>query len=107
MSSFKNFANLIMTLALMSFISFLSFQFCVWYGCHGWTSFLRYDLICNTCIDISYHLKNYQISIYGSVFTLLAYQLTTLVNKASEPSDCYIFEDYPLGKKSPRTLKVK
>ena len=66
---------------------------------------MRADLICNACIDTSYHLKNYQTSIYGSIFTLITYQFTTLINKESSQSDTYIFEDYSLGRRSPRTLK--
>ena len=105
MSIFKNFMNLIFTLSLLTSISFGSYQFCNWYGCNGWLSFLRADLICNACTDASYHLKNYQVSLFGSLFTLITYQMTTLINKASAPSENYIFEDYSLGKKSPRTLK--
>ena len=33
-------------------------------------------------ISDSYHLKNYQTSIYGSMFTLITYQFTTLINKS-------------------------
>lgn len=105
MSVFKNFMNLILTLGFLTGFSFSSYHFCNWYGCNGWTSFMRTDLICNACTDTSYHLKNYQTSIYGSMFTLVTYQLTTLINKASSQTDTYIFEDYSLGKKSPRTLK--
>ena len=105
MSVFKNSMNLILTLGFLTGLSFGSYQFCNWYGCNGWLSFMRADLICNTCIDASYHLKNYQTSIYGSIFTLITYQFTTLINKASSQTDTYIFEDYNLGKKSPRSLK--
>ena len=51
----------------------------------------------------------YQLSIYGGICSLvtlialvalIAYKMT----KALE-ADTYIFEDYKLGKKSPRTLK--
>ena len=105
MSVLKNIMNLIFTLGLLTSISFGSYQFCNWYGCNGWTSFMRTDLICNACTDASYHLKNYQVSLFGSLFTLITYQMTTLINKASAPSENYIFEDYSLGKKSPRTLK--
>jgi len=90
----------------MTGLSFGSYQFCMWYGCSGWLAFMRSDLICNACVDASYHLKNYQISLYGSVFTLLSYQLTKLINRASFDSDKYIFEEYDLGKKSPRKLKL-
>tara|TARA_B100000161_G_C33255007_1_gene283084 strand:- start:58 stop:270 length:213 start_codon:yes stop_codon:yes gene_type:complete len=70
---------------------------------------MRTDLICNACTDASYHLKNYQTSIYGSMFTLVTYQFTTLINKASSQSDTFIFEGYSLarGEKSPRSLKQK
>ena len=105
MSVFKNSMNLILTLGFLTGLSFGSYQFCNWYGCNNWLSFMRTDLICNACIDASYHLKNYQISLYGSIFTLTTYQITTLINKASAPSEKYIFEDYSLGKKSPRNLK--
>lgn len=107
MSVFKNFMNLIFTLGLLTSISFGSYQFCNWYGCNGWLSFMRTDLICNACTDASYHLKNYQTSIYGSMFTLITYQFTTLINKASSQTDTYLFEDYSLsrGEKSPKTLK--
>lgn len=105
MTAFKNCVNLFITLSLMTGLSFGSYQFCSWYGCNGWLSFIRADLICNACIDTSYHLKNYQISLYGSTFTLLSYQLTKLINRASVDDDTYIFEEYELGKKSPRQLK--
>ena len=107
MSGLKNFANLMITLGLLTGISFGSYQFCTWYGCNGWFAIMRADLICNACTDAYYHLKNYQISIYGSMFTLISYQMTTFINKASAPSDKYIFEDYKLDKKSPRSLKLK
>ena len=107
MSVFKNFMNLIFTLGFFSSLSLLSYQFCSWYGCNGWFAIMRADLICNACTDASYHLKNYQVSLFGSLFTLITYQMTTLINKASAPSDNYIFEDYNLGKNSPRTLKSK
>jgi len=107
MTVLKNSVNLIVTLTTMTGLSFGSYEFCKWYGCNSWLSFLRADLICNACIDMSYHLKNYQISLYGSLFTLASYQLLTLINRASAPSDKYIFEEYSLGKKSPRRLIVK
>ena len=107
MTAFKNFANLLLTLGTMTGLSYGSFRFCNWYGCDGWLSFLRSDLICNACVDVAYHLKNYQISLYGSVFTLLSYHLSSLISKASSPSDKYLFEEYELGKKSPRSLKLK
>ena len=92
--------NLILTLGYLTGLSFGSYQFCNWYGCNNCLSFMRADLICNACTD-----ANYQTSIYGSIFTLITYQFTTLINKASSKSDTYIFEDYSLGKKSPRSLK--
>lgn len=109
MSAFKNLINLILTLGLILLLSYFSYEFCKWYGCSSWSYLLRSDLICNACTDISYHLKNYQISIYGGMFTLVSYHLTTLINKATAPSDKYIFEDYGLVQegKSPRSLKQK
>jgi hypothetical protein len=106
-SVFKNIINLFMTTGFIGGLSFLCFQSCNWYGCNGWSSFFRADLICNACTDVSYSLKNYQISLYGSMFTLISYQLTGLINRAGTQTDTYIFEDYQLGKKSPRSLKVK
>lgn len=106
-SAFKNFMNLWLTLGFMTGISFSSYQLCNWYGCNSWTGFMRADLICNACIDISYHLKNYQIALYGSIFTLLSYKMTSLINRAGAPTDKYIFEDYSLGRNSPRRLKEK
>ena len=105
--SLKNFMNLIFTLSVMCGLSFFSYQFCNWYGCNSLWALLRADLICNACTDSSYHLKNYQISLYGSLFTLLSYQLTSLISKAGAQTDTFIFEDYHLGKKSPRSLKLK
>jgi len=107
MSAFKNCLNLILSMSFMIGLSASSYQFCNWYGCHGWSSLFRSDLICNACIDTAYHLKNYQISLYGSVFTLITYKMSSFINKASTPTDKYIFEDYLLGKKSPRSLKIK
>jgi len=106
MSVFKNFTNLIITLGLLTGVSFGSYQFCNWYDCNGFLAQMSGDLICNACIDIFYHLKNHQLSIYGSMFSLFTYQMTTLINKAKSSSDTYIFEDYKLGKKSPRRLKI-
>lgn len=106
MTALTNFVNLFLTLFALTGLSVGSYQFCNWYSCDGWISFMRSDLICNACVDTAYHLKNYQISLYGSVFTLLSYQLTTLINRASFDGDKYIFEEYDLGKKSPRKLKV-
>ena len=109
MSAFKNLINLILTLGFILLLSYFSYEFCNWYGCSSWSYLLRSDLICNACTDISYHLKNYQISIYGGMFTLVSYNITTLINKATAPSDKYIFEDYNLarGGDSPRSLKPK
>ena len=90
----KHFINLILTMSFMSGLSFFSFQFCNWYGCNSFVNMLRVDLVCNTCTDISYHLKNHQMSIYGSIFTFLSYQLSTLINKAGSQNDKYIYEEY-------------
>ena len=90
----KHFINLILTMSFMSGLSFFSFQFCNWYGCNSFVNMLRADLVCNTCTDVSYHLKNHQMSIYGSIFTLLSYQLSTLINKAGSQNDKYIYEEY-------------
>ena len=103
----KNFANLLLTIGLMTGLSYGSYQFCNWYGCDGWSAILRSDLICNACVDASYHLKNHQLSLYVGVFTLITSKLSSLISKASSSSDNYIFEEYELGKKSPRSLKVK
>ena len=107
MSSLKNFANLLLTLGAMTGLSYGSYQFCNWYECDGWSAFLRSDLICNACVDASYHLKNHQLSLYGGVFTLITCKLSSFISKASSPSEKYIFEEYDLGKKSPRSLKLK
>ena len=56
-SSFKNFINLILTLGFMAGLSFCSLYFCNWYGCNSLSSFFRADLLCNACVDASYHLK--------------------------------------------------
>ena len=96
-SSFKNFINLILTLVFMAGLSFSSIYFCNWYGCNSISSFFRADLICNACVDTSYHLKNYQISLYGSIFTLITYKLSSLINLAAAPSNQYIFEDNSFG----------
>ena len=106
-SSCKNFINLIVSLGVMTGLSFGSFTFCTWYGCNSWMSFMRADLICNACVDTAYHLKNYQVALYGSMFTLITYKMTSLVNRASAPTNTYIFEDYSLGRNSPRRLRVK
>ena len=97
-SSFKNFINLILTLGFMAGLSFCSLYFCNWYGCNSLSSFFRADLLCNACVDASYHLKNYQISLYGSIFTLITYKLTSLINRAKCPSNQFIFEDYSFNK---------
>tara|TARA_B100002019_G_scaffold33299_1_gene27283 strand:+ start:5339 stop:5668 length:330 start_codon:yes stop_codon:yes gene_type:complete len=109
MSAFKNLMNLILTLGFIVLLSYFSYEFCNWYGCNSWSYLLRSDLICNTCIDISYHIKNHQLSIYGGIFTLVSYHLKNLINKATSLSDKYIFEDYDLarGEKSPKSLKPK
>ena len=103
--SCKKFINLVLTFGIILGLSIGSYQMCNWYGCNGWSAFLRSDLICNACVDVAYHLKNYQISLYGSVFTLITYKMSSFVNKAGAATETYIFEDYTLGKNSPRTLK--
>ena len=95
-SIFKNFVNLILTFGFMIGLSFGSFTLCTWYGCNSWSSFMRAD-----------HLKNYQISLYGSTFILVSYKITSLVNRAGSPTNKYIFEDYSLGRNSPKRLKLK
>ena len=106
-SACKNFINLIITLVTMVGLSFGSYTFCTWYGCNSWTSFMRADLICNACVDAAYHLKYYQVALYGSMFSLITYKMTSLVNRASAPTNTFIFEDYSLGINSPRQLNVK
>ena len=108
-SALKKFTYIMITTFIMSGCSFLSQIVCQWWGCYDITfvNLFRADLICNTCTDVSYHLKNHQIAIYGSVFTLLTCQLTNLINRVESPINKYIFDDYPLGKKSPRKLKLK
>ena len=106
-SACKNFINLFITLGVMTGLSFGSFIFCNWYGCNSWMSFIRADLICNACVDTAYHLKNYQVALYGSMFTLITYKMTNPVSRASAPTNTYIFEDYSLGINSPRRLRVK
>jgi|TARA_Y100000385_G_scaffold284641_1_gene343022 hypothetical protein len=92
-SCMKMFVNILGTSFVIGGISFGSFEFCNWYGCNGWTTFLRSDIICNGCTDISYHLKNYQTSLYGSLFTVVSYKMTSLINRAGASSDKYMFED--------------
>jgi len=78
--------NLILTLGLLTGISCISF-----------TS--NYNIfIVNSWIYF------YQLSIYGSICSLVALIASKMTTKVFEP-DTYIFEDYKLGKKSPRTLK--
>lgn len=99
---FKTFVNLTLILVSMATLSAGSYKFCESYGCNSWTNFLRADIICNACVDVAYHLKNYQISLYGSIFTLMTYHMTSLINKAGVPSETYIFQDYKLGRNSPK-----
>ena len=80
--------NLILTLGLLACISCIS--------CISFTS------NCNCNIFIVDSRIFYQLSIYGSIFSFVT--LIASKMKAFEP-DTYIFEDYKLGKKSPRTLK--
>ena len=86
--------SLIAMMGFMGCLSLGSFMFCDWYGCNSMSSFFRADLICNMCTDISFHLKNYQIALYGSAATLIAYQMTSLVNKAGTTTDKFFFENY-------------
>ena len=65
------------------------------------------DMVCNMCIDISYHFKNYQYTLYGGTISLLSYRLHSLINWVRSPNEKYIFEDYVLGKNSPRRLNIK
>ena len=106
-SSWKNFITLIVTLGVMTGLSLGSFTFCTWYNCNSWSSLMGLDLICNACVNTVYHLRNYQIALYGSMFTLITYKMTSLINKVLPPTDIYIFEDYSLGRNSPRRFKVK
>ena len=106
-SACKNFINLIIILATMVGLSLGSYTFCTWYGCNSWTSVMGADLICNGCVNAAYHIKNFQIALYGSMFSLFTYKITSMVNKASSPTDTYIFEEYILGKNSPRRPNVK
>ena len=103
----KNFINIIIILATMVGLSLGSYTFCTWYGCNSWTSVMGADLICNGCVNAAYHIKNFQIDLYGSMFSLITYKITSMVNKASSPTDTFIFEDYSLGRNSPRRLNVK
>lgn len=88
----KTFLNMIFAFGLISGLSFGSHQFCNLYGCYSWFYFLRTDVICNMCTDISYNLKNYHMSLYASAITLVTYNMTTLVNRASTKSDKLLFE---------------
>ena len=93
----KNFINLVIILATIVGLSFGSYTFCTWYG----------------CVNAAYHLNNFQIVLYGSMLSLITYnslityKMTSLVNKASSPTATFIFEDYSLGRNSPRRLNVK
>ena len=93
----KNFINLVIILATIVGLSFGSYTFCTWYG----------------CVNAAYHLNNFQIVLYGSMLSLITYnslityKMTSLMNKASSPTDTFIFEDYSLGRNSPRRLNVK
>ena len=90
----KNFINFVITLATIVGLSFGSYIFCIWYGCNSWTSFMGADLICNGCVNAAYHLKNFQIALYGSMFTFHTYKMTGMVNKASSPTATFILENY-------------
>ena len=88
----KTFINMFSVFGFLSGLSFASHQLCNWYGCYSWFYFLRTDMICNMCTDISYHLKNYHISLYASGITIITYKITNLVNLASTKSDKLLFE---------------
>jgi len=79
---FKLFSNIVLTSFFTGGLSFFSMEFCNWYGCNSWTTIFRSDMICNSCTDVSYHLKNYQTSMYGSLFTVISCQMTDLVTRA-------------------------
>ena len=98
--------NMVITLGCIVSLSFARCTFCNWYGCNSMMSFMGTDMICNACVDVAYHLKNYQIALYGSVFTLLSYKMTNLVNLATSSKEL-IFKDYSLGINSPRKLGVE
>ncbi len=82
--------NLILTLGLLTGISCIS--------CISFTS------NCNITVDSRVYFHH--ISIYGSIFSFVTLVASKMTTKAFE-HDTYIFEDYKLGKKSPRTLKNK
>ena len=88
----KTFLNMVSAFGFISGISFLSHQLCYWHGCYSWYSFLRTDMVCNMCTDISYHLKNYNISLYASGVTLVTYKMSNFVNLAAAKSDKLLFE---------------
>ena len=92
MSDLKTFINMASAFSILSGLSFGSHQLCSWYGCYNWYSFIRTDMVCNMCTDISYHLKNYHISLYASAATLVTYKMTTFINLASSKSDKLLFE---------------
>jgi len=103
------FINIMITTFILGSFSYINQIFCQWWGCNNisFINILRGDLICNSCLDISYHLKNHQIAIYSGIFALLSSKLTHLIYKAESSTHKYIFEDYSLGKKSPRELNPK
>ena len=104
---FMNLVNMIITIGFITCLSFGAYYFCNWYGCNSFRSFLYLDMVCNMCIDISYHFKNYQYTLYGGTMSLLSYKLHSLINWVQSPNEKYIFEDYVLGKNSPRRLNIK
>ena len=91
-SDLKMLINMLSALGILSGISLCTHQLCNWYGCYSWSYFLRTDMLCNMCTDISYHLKNYHISLYASVATLASYKMTSLINSATVKSDKLLFE---------------
>ena len=88
----KIFINIISMTCFIGSLSFTSHQLCNWYGCYNWNYFLRTDMICNACTDVSYHLKNYHVSLYASAITIATFKMTTLVNSATTKSDKLLFE---------------
>jgi len=101
-------SHIMITAFVTGGLSMIGQMACQWWGCYeiSFINIFRGDLICNSCIDMSYHLKNHQIAIYGSLFALLSAQLTKFINN-SIPIEIPTFADYSLGKNSPRKLNIK
>ena len=85
-SVFKNVINLFMTTGFIGGLSFLCFQSCNWYGCNGWSSFFRADLICNACIDFSKMMKDYQFMLYGTATTTVALIFNNIISRDKKDS---------------------